>query len=297
MKVLNLDLLRTLTAIEEHGGFAIAAMHLDLTQSAVTQQMQRLEDQIGRPLFEKHGRQKNLSPHGKKLLDYARHLLSINDEALRSFAHGQLEGSLRIAAPHDVADTLLPQVLTQIARASPRLQVDIEVGRSPLLMESLNRGDIDMVISNRHDPSHEGVVLRRTPTAWLCSANYVHDRNMPVPLILIDGPSLFHRLAREALEAARIPWTATYTARNLMGMKAALRAGLGVAARGIELVGAEMRVLGESEGLPRLPDVTYFLYIRQNVFSTVTRHVFELLKTNMGLLENEPQRLFTPLKP
>lgn len=284
---LDLTLLRTLTCIEEQGGFALAALHLGLTQSAVTQQMQRLEDQIGHPLFEKQGRQKRLSPHGKKLLDYARHLLSINDEALRSFAQGQLAGSLRIAAPHDVADTLLPLVLTQIARASPRLQVEIEVGRSPLLMESLQRGDIDMVISNRHDTHHEGVVLRRTPTVWLCSANYVFDRSAAIPLIMIDGPSLFHRLAREALEAAQLPWLATYTTRNLMGMKAALRAGLGVAARGIELVGTELRVLGESEGLPRLPDVTYYLYIRHNVINPTTRQVFEMLKANLGLSEGD----------
>lgn len=284
---LDLSLLRTLTRIEEHGGFALAAIHSDLTQSAVTQQMQRLEDQIGHPLFEKHGRQKRLSPHGKKLLDYARHMLSINDEALRSFTQGQLEGKLRVGAPHDVADTLLPLVLTQIARASPRLQVEIEVGRSPLLMEALNRGDIDMIISNRHDPRHDGVVLRRTPTVWLCSANFLFDRNVPVPLIMIDGPSLFHRLAREALDAANIPWNTTYTTRNLLGMKAALRAGLGVAARGVELVGADLRVLGESEGFPRLPDVTYFLYIRQNVISPLTRQVFEMLKANLGLSENE----------
>lgn len=291
MKALDLTLLRTLASIDEQGTFAGAATQLDLTQSAITQQMQRLEDQIGHPLFEKHGRQKQLSPHGKKLLDYARHLLSINDEALRSFSQGQLEGHLRIGAPHDVADTLLPLVLTQIARASPRLQVDIEVGRSPFLMESLNRGDIDMVISNRHDARHESVVLRITPTAWLCSANYVHDRSLPVPLILIDGPSLFHRLAREALDAAHIPWAATYTASSLIGVKAALRAGLGVAARGIEMVGPDMRALGESEGFPRLPDVTYCLYIRQNVINPVTRRVFELLKANLGLTENDTPEL------
>ncbi|HSV48635.1 MAG TPA: LysR substrate-binding domain-containing protein [Ramlibacter sp.] len=286
METLDLELLRALVAIDAHDSFAAAAVHLSKTQSAVTQQMQRLEDQIGHALFEKQGRHKRLTPHGRKLLDYARHLLSINDEALRSLQQGNLEGMLRIGAPHDVADTMLPPLLAQVARASPLLQLDIHVGRSPFLMESLKRGEIDMTISNRHDATLEGVVLRTSPTVWLCSASYVYERAKPVPLILVEGPSVFHKLAREALDTAGIRWTASYTASSLIGIKAALRAGLGVTARGVELVGADLRVLGENDGLPRLPDLAYHLYIRKNVISPLTRRVFDMLKGNLGLIQS-----------
>ena len=286
MKTLDLELLRSLVAIDEQDSFAGAAIHLGKTQSAVTQQMQRLEDQIGHPLFEKHGRSKRLTPHGHKLLEYARHLLAINDDALRSLQQGNLEGVLRIGAPHDVADNLLPTLLAQVARVSPLLQLDIHVGRSPFLMESLKRGEIDMSISNRNDPGLDGVVLRTSPTVWLCSANYVHDRAKPVPLILVEGPSVYHRLAREALDAAGIAWSPNYTASSLIGIKAALRAGLGVTARGIETAGPELRVLGESDGLPRLPDLDYYLFIRRNVINPVTRKVFDMLKANLGLIRS-----------
>jgi DNA-binding transcriptional LysR family regulator len=286
MNTLDLELLRTLVAIEERNSFAGAAIQLGKTQSAVTQQMQRLEDQIGHPLFEKQGRHKRLTPHGQKLLDYARHLLAINDDALRSLQQGNLEGVLRIGAPHDVADTMLPTLLAQVARASPLLQLDIHVGRSPFLMESLKRGELDMTISNRNDPALDGVVLRTSPTVWLCSAGYVHDRAKPVPLILVEGPSVFYRLAREALDAAGIPWSPNYTASSLIGIKAALRAGLGVTARGIEMAGADLRVLGENDGLPRLPDLDYYLFIRRNVINPVTRKVFDMLKANLGLIRS-----------
>lgn len=286
MDTFDLESLRALAAIHEQESFAAAAVHLGKTQSAVTQQMQRLEDRIGHPLFEKRGRHKRLSSHGQKLLEYARHLLAINDEAMRSLRHGNLEGVLRIGAPHDVADTMLPPLLAQVARASPLLQLDIHVGRSPFLMESLNRGEIDMTISNRHDPNLEGVVLRTSPTVWLCSASYVHDHAKPVPLILVDGPSLFHRLAREALDAAGIRWSPTYTTSSLIGIKAALRAGLGVTARGIEVVGADLRALGENDGFPRLPEVAYHLFVRKNVVSPMTRQVFEMLKANLGLIQS-----------
>ncbi|MDP3798416.1 MAG: LysR substrate-binding domain-containing protein [Polaromonas sp.] len=296
MNTLDLELLRALVAIEEQDSFAGAAIHLGKTQSAVTQQMQRLEDRIGHPLFEKQGRHKRLTPHGQKLLDYARHLLAINDDALRSLQQGNLEGVLRIGAPHDVADTMLPTLLAQVARASPLLRLDIHVGRSPFLMESLKRGELDMTISNRNDPALDGVVLRTSPTVWLCSASYVHDRAKPVPLILVEGPSVFYRLAREALDAAGIRWSPNYTASSLIGIKAALRAGLGVTARGIEMAGADLRVLGENDGLPRLPDLDYYLFVRKNVINPITRKVFDMLKANLGLIRSAaepvaPERL------
>lgn len=291
MNTLDLQLLRSLVAIQEQDSFASAAVHLGKTQSAVTQQMQRLEDLIGHPLFSKQGRHKHLTPHGLKLLDYARHLLSINDEALRSLQQGNLEGVLRIGAPHDVADTMLPPLLAQVARASPLLQLDIHVGRSPFLMESLKRGEIDMTISNRNDPALEGVVLRTSPTVWLCSASYVFDRTKPVALVLADGPSLFRRLAQEALDGAGVVWSPNYTSSSLIGIKAALRAGLGVTARGVELVGADLRVLGENDGLPRLPDVAYHLFIRKNVINPLTRKVFDMLKANLGLIRSAPRDL------
>ncbi|AOB39279.1 transcriptional regulator LrhA [Bordetella parapertussis] len=286
MDTLDLDALRTLVVIQEKDGFAAAAVHIGKTQSAVTQQMQRLESQLGRAIFERRGRQKRLTPLGLRLLDYARHLLAVNDEALRSLQQGSLEGVLRIGAPHDVADNMLPPLLAQVARVSPLLQIDIHVGRSPFLMESLHRGEIDMTISNRHDPTLEGVVLRSSPTVWLCSASYVLDSAKPIPLVLADGPSLFRRLAQEALDDAGIRWSPSYTSSSLIGIKAALRAGLGVTARGVELLDAEFHVLGETDGLPRLPDVAYYLFVRKNVVRPLTRRVFDMLKSNMRLLRS-----------
>ncbi len=283
MRNLDLNLLRTLVAISQDETFSVVADQLCKTQSAVTQQMQRLESLIGLPLFEKHGRNKRLSAHGKKLLTYARHMLAINDEALRALQDGQVEGNLRLGAPHDVADTILPTVLTHIARASPRIKLEIRVDRSPFLMTALRAGELDLTISTRFDQDFEGVVLRTSPTAWLCSADYVHDATAPVALILADEPSIFRRYALNALEQAQVPWLTNYVAPNLAGIKAALRAGLGVTARSVEMLGPDMRVLGEKDGLPPLPDVNYFLWIRPDQINPLTRHVYDMLKTHLGL--------------
>ena len=259
MNTLDLELLRSLVAIVSHDSFAAAAVQLGRTQSAVTQQMQRLEEQIAQLLAG---------------VDRASHLV----EQLH-LKQGRLEGTLRIGAPHDVADTMLPPLLMEVVRSSPMVQLDVHVGRSPFLMESLKRGEIDMAISNRLDAELDSVVLRTSPTVWLCGSTYVHDPARPLPMIMADGPSIFRRLAQEALDAAGVAWMTRYTSSSLIGIRAALRAGLGVTARGVEQLDSEMRVLGAAEGLPPLPPLVYRLYVRSRVVNPLTRQVFDRIRS------------------
>ncbi len=130
MRNLDLDLLRTLVAIADHETFGAAAETVQRTQSAVTQQMQRLEEQIGPAAVRAPGAGKHLTRHGK-LLEYARQLLTINDEALRMPREGDLTGSCASARRTTSADTILPGLLSHIARSSPALRLEIHVGRSP----------------------------------------------------------------------------------------------------------------------------------------------------------------------
>lgn len=283
LPTLDLELLRTFIAVVDHHSFAEAGAQLARTQSSVTQHMQRLEQLVGVNLFEKRGRQKQLTEAGLQLLRHARQMISLNDEALNSLRESSLSGVLRIGSPHDIADTILPPILSHIARSAPRLRLEIDVGRSPFLMEDLHRGKIDMVISTREDPNLEGFALRTSPVWWICSAQYIHNPGEPLPLILVDEPSIYRRYALQALEHANIPWRQAYLASNLIGIKAATRAGLGVTARSMEMLGPDMRVLGETDGLPRLPDVTYHLWIRPNTVNPLVRRAYELIRSSRGL--------------
>lgn len=287
MNNLDLDLLRTLVTIEKTNTFSGAATALFKTQSAITQQMQRLESQIGCALFQKKGRRRILTAQGQQLADYGRRLLAINDEALRSIGRKQMEGQIRLGAPLDVADTILPPVLTHIARHAPRVRMEIRVDRSPFLMEALESGDIDLTISTRKNPGLTGFALRTSPTAWICAADYVYNKRAPLPLILADEPSIFRKLALEALENTRLTWHINYLAPTLVGIKAAVRAGLGVTARSVEFLGADMRVLGEADGLPPLPPMTYMLWARGDTISPLTIAIYDMLKAHFEQKEAE----------
>jgi DNA-binding transcriptional LysR family regulator len=280
---LDLELLRTFVAVADQTSFGAAGQHLGRTQSSVTQHMQRLEQQVGVSLFNKQGRQKALTEAGRQLLRHARQMLALNDDVLDRLRDNSLSGMLRIGSPHDIADTILPPILSHIARAAPNLRLEIDVGRSPFLMDDLHRGKVDMIISTRTDPALEGFALRTSPVWWICAATYQHDPSQPLPLVLVDESSIYRRIALEALEAADIAWRQAYLASNLIGIKAAVRAGLGVTARSMEMVGPDMRVLGESDGLPRLPDVTYHLWIRRNAVNPLVRKAYDLIRGSQGL--------------
>lgn len=217
-----------------------------------------------------------------KLVGYARQVIALNDEAIHTLASLPHQGTIRLGAPHDIADTILPPVLRNIVRTAPQIQLEIRVDRSPFLMQALHNGEIDMTISTRHDQTLEGFVLRHSPTAWICAADYVHDPQQPVPLILADEPSIFRRIGLDALERQnKVRWHIRYVAPNLVGIKAAVRAGLGVTARSIELLSQDMRALGEADAMPSLPDATFYLWLRPDADTTAQR-VFDMLGSTLG---------------
>jgi len=280
MHTLDLDALRTLDAIARHATFAAAALQLHKTQSAVTQQMQRLEIEIGSPLFEKQGRGKRLTTQGEQLLTYARRMLALNDQALLSVGSRELLPTLRIGSPYDVADTLLTGLLPRFLQSMPDLQMTIDVGRSPFLMDALREGRLDMTISTRFDDSLPGLRLSTSPTVWICSNSFVYVPGTPVPLVLADEPSLFRKLSLEALSQAGIAWRVRFLAPTLAAIRAGVRAGLGITGRSIELVDGGMRVLGIDDGLPPLPDASYYLYAHPTGSSAAARRLFAQLRSD-----------------
>jgi DNA-binding transcriptional LysR family regulator len=116
---LDLDQLQTFVAISDTGSFTRAADEVFKTQSAVSMQMRRLEEKIGRPLFEKEGRMNRLTDDGERLLAYARRMLRLNGEVVAAFDDSKLAGHLRIGMPDDYADRFLPEIMARFIRLQP----------------------------------------------------------------------------------------------------------------------------------------------------------------------------------
>ena len=281
MRPLDLELLRTFAAIADRETFAGAAELVHRTQSAVTQQMARLEEQLGVALFRKVGRSKRLTENGVRLLDYAQRLLALNDEAVESLAAPDLRGPLRIGSVYDATEFLLPPLLARFTLLYPNLQIEVHTDRTVQLMRALKRGEIEIALTGLPqgdvDPAHPSVRLRSSPLVWMAAAKYVHDPAEPVPLVLPDEPSNYRAAALAALDAHRIRWRIRHVSTSLAfsSLRAALRAGLGITVRIIEMLTPDLRVLTGGEGLPPLPNMCLDLYLRDENVSQPARRLFE----------------------
>jgi DNA-binding transcriptional LysR family regulator len=276
--MLDFETLRTFVAVVDQGSFAAAAGHVYRSQPAITQRIQRLEASIGRPLFRKVGRDKRLTEDGVLLLDYARRILSLHNEACASLVGTKVTGEIRLGAPDDASETILPLLLRRFSIMFPEVRVVIHIARSAFLMRLLKQGEIDMAISTRDDASHPRLRLRTAPTVWLCAADFKFMRHEPIPLVLHDEPSLFRSIALQALESARLPLRLNHISGSLSGIRAAVGVGLGITARSIEMLEPEFRVVGAADGLPSLPDVSFYLYIASLSAHPTARRLFESLK-------------------
>ena len=276
---LDLDLLRTFVAVADLNTFAAAAAAVCRTQSAVSQQMQRLEQLVGKELFARHGRNKLLTEHGIQLLGYARKILRFNDEACMSLMFSNLQGVLTLGASDESADTILPFLLNRISSVYPKLALDVSVKRNAFMVEMLNENKVDLVVTTHRPGQFDCLTLRTSPTHWYCAAEYVLQKGEPVPLVLLDDPSPFRDMVLTALNEANIPWRLAYVASTLPAVRAAVKAGLGVTARPVEMMSPDLRVLGRSDGLPALPDTEYLLCHNSSSHNELAKVVFEAMES------------------
>ena len=254
---LDLDVLRTLVAAQRLGGFNRAAEQVGRSQSAVSQQIHRLEERIGQKLFRKRGRALEPTEAGEMVLSYARRLLELNDEAVAAVRGVAVEGAVRFGLPGDFAETWLPMALGRFKRAHPGVLVEAVVDRNTLLLEQLDAGQLDLVVALGLAARDDADPIATLPLAWIGPAGdeLPWRAGEPVPLAVFAVPCFFRHTATQALDAAGRAWTVTFTSPSLPGLWAAVAAGLGITLRTTAGLPDTLRVLGAAEGLPKLPEL------------------------------------------
>ncbi len=258
MRHLDLALLQTFVAIADNGSFTQAAKQVHRTQSAVSLQMQRLEAAAGAPLFKKNGRQMETTDAGDLLLNHARALLAMNDEALQALRGVTIEGVVRLGAPTDVAEDYLPEILKTFCAAHARVKLEVVVERSQELVRAYRAGKLDLAIALGESPA--GEVLGKQRVMWIAAREFKLHPQQPVPLVLLDAPCIFRSLAIEALDAQGIPWRIAYSTSSLSGLRAAVKAGLGITPRAATIREGELLYMPHSRKLPALGRLSLSLY-------------------------------------
>ena len=281
LPLLENDHLRSLVAIAETGSFTRAAEVVNKTQSAISMQIRRLEERVGRDIFIKEGRAARLTPDGEKLLDYAYRILRLNDEAVSHFREDPLIGRVRLGVPDDYAERYLPQILARFTASNPGIEVGVVCEPTPVLVATMQAGELDMAIITHSKRRNVGEIIREEKLLWVASQRHCIHEQRPIPLALGRDTCDWRRAAISGLAADNTAFRLLYTSWNSAAVGAVVLAGLAVSVLPESAVRAGMRVLGAADGFPALPTVKIALlrhpHARDQLANALADHIVQSL--------------------
>jgi len=251
--------LRSFLAVAETLSFTKAAERLGLAQPTVSQHVRKLEAAAKRVLVARDTREVRLTDNGDAMAGFARSILAAHDSAARYFSGSAMRGRLRFGTADDLAITGLPRILREFRQLYPQINLELTVSQSDQLYKRLNAGQLDLVFVKWVAGAKEGTVVRHDNFAWVGVEQTVLEPGAPVPLIAYPAPSLSRKLAIDALEAAGRTWRITCSTKQISGVLAAVRAGIGVAVMPASLVPEDLKVITQRFDLPPVGDVDFTL--------------------------------------
>lgn len=290
---LEIDLLRSFAVIAEVRSLSRAASRVGRTQSALSQQMKRLEDIVDQPLFQRTGRGVVLTNPGERLLMHAQRMLRLHDEAMADLCGKGLTGTIRFGCPDDYAAVFLPALLRQFSRQHPQALVEVVCGPTPRLVEQLENRAVDLaMISLPASPQAragtgeraDDDIIRHEQLVWIGYPGLDPAHFDPLPLALSDPDTLDHLAACEALQRAGRAYRVAYASSSLSGLTALVRSGQAFAVMTQTAVPADLAILHGDPGLPPLPAVGITLKFERKRPSHLTAAFAEHIRLTLPLL-------------
>lgn len=249
----DIDLLRVFDTLIRIGSFTTAAKSLSRTQSAVSMQLRRLEDQLGVQLVTRGSRQLAPTPEGLQLLPLARQMLGLNDQLFQDVDTEEVSGNIRLGSIEHYATRVLPALIAEFCRQYPRIHVALHHGVSSAMHAELG-SRYDMVVGIGPVGSGEGLPLSTSKVVWATTPSGSTHLQRPLPLAVTPEGSMLRNWATHALDRAGIPWRVAYTSSSAAGLEAAVRAGIAVGVFREATISKRLKILGAKDGMPALPE-------------------------------------------
>jgi DNA-binding transcriptional LysR family regulator len=279
---LDIALLRTFVAIVDTGGLTSAGRRVGRTQPAITHQIRRLEDLIGRTLFDDNRRKLSLTRDGEVLLEFARAMLRLSDEARTRFSAPDIAGHVRLGTPDLYASYILPEVLENFSHSYPNVEIELRCTRSIHLHAALERDEIDIALMTNQPDFRRGELVRREPLVWVAGVGSSPELRKPLPLAVLPQGSVYRHHALEALGSAGLQWSIRSVCDGIAGLQAAVFAGLAVSVFPRCAIVPNVRCLGEADGLPKLPDVELVMHRKTQGISDAAEQLAQYIARELG---------------
>jgi DNA-binding transcriptional LysR family regulator len=272
--------LQCFLAVAETQSFTKAALRVGRTQSAISQQIAKLEQLIEKPLILR-GRELSLTPDGELFLGYAKRIYELHRESLDRFKAPELHGELRFGLPEDFASMILSEVLVEFSRLHPRVMLDVECELTLNLIERFNHGDFDVILikTNQRNQIAEGVDVWNEPVDWVGKRELLtqFNKTTPIPLVLSPTPCVYRGNVIDSLDKHHLNWRLVFSSPSYAGKMAAVRAGLGITAIQRSMIPGDLDRLDE-DFLPKLNDIHVSLLKKKEHNKAIESLEFFILK-------------------
>lgn len=275
----NLDLtaLRSFVTIAESGGVTRAAGFLNLTQSAVSMQIKRLEDALGVQLLDRGARQVALTGPGEQLLSYARRMIHLNDEAIGRLTHQAFEGEIALGVPSDIVYPAIPQVLRRFNADFPRMRVHLMSSYTRKLKAMLERGECDLILTTEDACETGGEMLAEVPLVWVGAPGGAAWRARPLRLAF-ERHCIFRTGAQAALDAVGIDWEMAVDSDSTRTIEATVSADLAVHTALAGSIPPYLEPIPHGGALPDLTTQHINMYILDRTRGRGVDHLADLVR-------------------
>jgi DNA-binding transcriptional LysR family regulator len=252
----DIDCLRSFLVVADSMSFSRAAEAVGRSQSTISQQIAKLEMQVGKPLLTRRkGRVLELTSEGGKLVQYARRILQLNDEAYASVCDDALAGFVRLGVPLDFFGRDFTTWLARFKNRNPMVGLEVEANQSENLIKRSARGEFDLAFFKQETGARHGTVALREQLVWVSGPNYADDEAASVPLILFPEGCAYRRFAVAALKDHNRPWHLSFVSPSFECLRTAAVEGLGITVLARALVTPPLRIVRQDLHLPQLPTV------------------------------------------
>lgn len=293
----DIVLLRTFEAVASLSSFTKAGQQLNLTQSAVSAHIRRLEEQAGAALFERSTRTVALTPQGQALLGYAKAILRLSEEARTLMKGNSGAFHLRIGASDNLTSTWLPAALKKFQDSRSARTLEIQISDPTTLLEVMDRGELDLIIGCRCRGDQSGIHLWNEPLRWAFGKAPL-DADVPIPLAVFPEPCPYRDAALAALASKNCEWRIASVSPSLGSLTAMAAAGLAVTPLNSSSIPPGLQSAEANERLPALPDVEFVAHVRPGLpeeNALLTRSVIDWITANrpqggQPLRRPEPRR-------
>lgn len=255
--------LQAFVAIAETGSFTKASQKVGRTQSAISQQVSKLEKSIDKTLFIR-GSKVTLTPEGEIFLTFAKKVLELHQGLLDRFNEPQLHGEVRFGLPEDFASAYLTDVLVEYSRIHPRIMLNVECGLTMNLYQKFRQGEFDLVLVKMNQPEElaNGRFMWSEDLVWVSDGGPI-DETKPIPLVLSPDPCVYRSRAIQALETIGREWRLAFSSTSYAGTVGATKAGMGLTVLPRTLTPSHLHII-ESGKMPPLDKVHVSLFKHRN---------------------------------